>query len=99
MGIEYRIRYHKFVKSKDIPALDGPVKKKLRSIIENKLLVDPLRFGKPLQYALAGERSLRVGSYRILYDVDDQGLISVWHIGLRSKAYPTMEKRLKSGWN
>jgi mRNA interferase RelE/StbE len=72
----------------DIPALAHSVKIRIRKVIETKLTTDPLRFGKPLRYSLYNLRSLRVGDYRILYQVDHKRLlVSITAIGHRRDIY------------
>jgi mRNA interferase RelE/StbE len=52
------------------------------------LLENPNRIGGPLQRELAGMRSARRGSYRIIYEIDEpQRLIIVLRIEHRSTAY------------
>ncbi len=52
------------------------------------LLENPHRVGGPLQRELAGMRSARRGSYRIVYEIDDlQRLVIVLRIEHRSTAY------------
>ena len=65
----YDIIYSDQVVSKDIPKLSIPVRALIKSAIENKLLLDPMKFGEPIRYSLKGCRSLRVGDYRIIYQI------------------------------
>lgn len=65
----YNISYSDQVLQKDIPRLSQPVRAIIKKAIESKLLLDPVKFGKPLQYSLKGCRSLRVGDYRIIYQL------------------------------
>lgn len=65
----YNISYSNLVIQKDIPRLSKPVRAIIKKTIETKLLLDPIKFGKPLQYSLKGCRSLRVGDYRIIYQL------------------------------
>ena len=52
------------------------------------LLENPHRVGGPLQRGLAGMRSARRGSYRIVYEIDElQRLVIVLRIEHRSTAY------------
>ncbi len=60
------ILYKKSVK-KDLKGLSNDIKYILRRAIEDKLMVDPLRFGVPLRRNLKGLMKLRVGDYRIIY--------------------------------
>jgi mRNA interferase RelE/StbE len=65
----YIIYYSDKVIKKDIPKLSDPIKSIIKETINNKLLKDPIKFGKPLRYSLKGCRSLRVGEYRIIYQI------------------------------
>jgi addiction module RelE/StbE family toxin len=65
----YIIYYSDKVIKKDIPQLSGPVKSLIKETINNKLLKDPIKFGKPLRYSLKGCRSLRIGEYRVIYQI------------------------------
>ncbi len=67
----YKIIYSNKVVENDIPKLSQPIKIKIKNTIELKLLIDPIKFGKPLRYSLKGCRSLRVGDYRIIYQIQD----------------------------
>ena len=42
----------------------------IKRAIETRLAVDPVGYGRPLRYSLAGHRRLRVGDYRIVYRID-----------------------------
>ena len=68
----YNVIYSDQVISKDIPKLSIPVRLIIKSAIETKLLSDPVKFGKPLRYSLKGCRSLRVGDYRVIYQIVDR---------------------------
>jgi len=65
----YKLTYSDQVISKDIPKLSKPIKSIIKNAIEKKLLVDPIKFGKPLRYSLKGCRALRVGDYRVIYQL------------------------------
>ena len=66
----YKIIYSNKVITNDIPRLDATIAKRIKNAIETKLLTDPVRFGKPLQYSLSHLRSLRVGDYRVIYQLE-----------------------------
>ena len=65
----YELKYSDQIIEYDIPKLSKPVKERIKNTIESKLLIDPIRFGKPLRYNLKGCRRLRVGDYRVIYQV------------------------------
>jgi mRNA-degrading endonuclease RelE of RelBE toxin-antitoxin system len=66
----YSIEYLDVVKSKDIPDLPTKVKTMIKTAIEERLMIDPIGFGKPLRYSLKGHRRLRVSDYRVVYRID-----------------------------
>lgn len=71
----YNIEYLLKVISDDIPALPKIAKKQIKRAIEERLAVDPIGFGKPLRYSLKGLRRLRVGDYRVVYQIEDNTVI------------------------
>jgi mRNA interferase RelE/StbE len=73
---------------KEISSLDGSTKKIIKKTIEDKLMVDPLKFGLPLRRNLSGLFKLRVGNYRIIYQIKkNEVIVLVVTIGHRSKVY------------
>ena len=82
----YKINYSNEVIEKDIPKLSNPIKNLIKSVIEKKLLNDPVKFGKPLRYNMKGCRSLRVGDYRIIYQLDNND-VRIVLIGHRKECY------------
>lgn len=64
------MRYLDEVVRKHIPALPQKVKVLIKTAIEERLMVDPVGFGKPLRFSLRGHRRLRVSDYRIVYRID-----------------------------
>jgi mRNA interferase RelE/StbE len=61
----------------DISELDSSAKRIIKKAIEEKLMVDPLKFGKPLRRNLSGLFKLRVGDYRIIYQVKENEVVVV----------------------
>lgn len=70
MEIKYQVRYLQQVVTTDIPTLDAHVRALIKRAIEERLMIDPIAFGKPLRYSLKGHRRLRVGDYRIVYRIE-----------------------------
>jgi mRNA interferase RelE/StbE len=68
----YSLEYVEDVVSQDIPSLSKSARALILKAIEERLMVDPISFGKPLRYTLKGYRRLRVGRYRIVYKIDDK---------------------------
>ncbi len=73
--------------SREYKRLDASVKPRIRGAIES--LAEVPR--PPGAIKLTGNRSdwrIRVGDYRILYEIDDQRqTVTVWRISHRGKAY------------
>lgn len=72
----------------DISELDGSARRIIKKAIEEKLMVDPLKFGKPLRRNLSGLFKLRVGDYRIIYQVkENEVVVVVVKVGHRREVY------------
>ena len=83
----YRIDYLEQVR-KDLKPISKSDKQKIRSAIESKLSSNPIEFGKPLQYSLKGLRRLRVGDYRVIFQIDQTNkIVLVIKIGHRREIY------------
>lgn len=84
----YQIDYLESVVQDDIQALPTTAKKLIKKAIEERLMVDPVGFGKPLRYSLKGHRRLRVSDYRIVYRIEaDSHLVKIIAIKHRKDVY------------
>jgi len=72
MEIKYTIKYLEDVVKYHIPMLSSSAKQLVKRAIEERLMTNPIGFGKPLQYSLKGHRRLRVSDYRIVYRIEIQ---------------------------
>lgn len=68
---KYTIEFAEKVISVDFPALPRSIKALIKRAIDERLMIDPLAYGKPLRYALKGSRRIRVSNYRIVYKVEE----------------------------
>ena len=93
MGVNFDVIYHPDVAKKDIPKLSTFDKDKIKKAIEEKLVVYPELFGKPLRRSLKGYRKLRAGDYRIIYRIEGKE-VKIFYIGHRSIVYEKANKRL-----
>ena len=84
--MKYVIRFSKHVDWRRFRMLSATDKKRLQQAIEQKLTVDPVRFGKQLNQSLQGCRSLRIGAYRIIYRIKKEEVIVIV-FGHRSTVY------------
>ena len=78
-------KYHPDV-VRDISGFPQNIKLRLRKAIEDRLILDPVRFGEPLRRSLACFRKLRVGDYRVIYQVQGQTVV-ILKIGHRRDVY------------
>ena len=85
----WRIEYAESVQ-KDVRKLDAQERKRIRDFIEVKvaLLDDPRSLGKPLSGGLSGLWRYRVGSYRVIANIEDRDVrILVVKIAPRKEVY------------
>jgi mRNA interferase RelE/StbE len=92
--VPYRLRYHPDVKEKDLPKLNRNIQKRIKTAIEQRLLIAPERYSEPLRRTLKGYRKLRVGDYRIVLKLesDDILILGICH---RKDVYERMEWRIQ----
>ena len=88
--MEYSVCYHPEIR-KDISSIPQNIKLRIKKAIEQRLLVDPLKFGEPLRRSLQGYRKLRIGDYRIIYKIKKEK-ITILKIGHRKEVYKKERK-------
>jgi len=66
--------------------------RRVLAAVEERLVLDPERYGKPLGGALAGLRRLRVGDYRVAYQVKGRRVL-IWAVLHRRVVYAEVVKR------
>lgn len=91
--MRYIVRYSKHIDWKRFKKLPKSDRERLKSAIEKKLAVDPEIFGKPLRKSFFGCRSLRVGSYRIIYRIEGT-FVDILLFGHRSTIYEQADEVL-----
>ena len=89
----YNILYVDEVVREDIPNILEPWKSEIKLAIEKKLMTRPEVFSRPLRRSLKGYRKLRVGSYRVIFRIEETQ-IKIFVIQHRSKVYVTVHDRL-----
>ena len=83
----WNVVYRESVK-KDLKRISKDIQFIIRRAIEDKLMMDPIRFGLPLRRTLKGLMKLRVGDYRIIYSIKkDIVTVEVIKIGHRRDVY------------
>jgi len=86
------IYYHPLVLEKDVRSLDGTVWNFIHGIIHKKLVTNAESFGKPLRYTLRNARVLRVGDWRVVFQIVDDA-IHVCTVRHRREGYRGVESR------
>lgn len=93
MEVSYSITLHPLVVTHDIPRLDPFLRQTIRDAIREKLTKRPEVYGKPLRYDLKGCRTLRVGDYRVVFQIQ-QKIVHIVGIIHRRTEYKGIEQRL-----
>ena len=85
--MKYKVTYKKSVQ-KDLKKISKDIQYIIRRAIEEKLMVDPLKFGAPLRRNLKGLMKLRVGDYRIIYSINNEKVtVHVIKVAHRREVY------------
>ena len=85
--MKYRLEYFESVIREDIPNISAPDRQRIRKAIEERLGTNPIEYGKPLQYSLKGCRRLRVGDYRVIFQIEGDRTVVIVKIGHRREVY------------
>ncbi len=91
----YKINYLGVVIDADLRKISKTDKKKIKTGIENKLMVDPALYSLSLRRPLAGYRKMRVGKYRVIFSFNEKKktclVVGIRH---RENIYEEMNKRV-----
>ncbi|MCD6580214.1 MAG: type II toxin-antitoxin system RelE/ParE family toxin [Desulfuromusa sp.] len=93
--MKWVVTYHKDVE-KDLRSVGPLAAKRILKAIDNKLTKSPMEFGYPLTGNLSPLRKLRVGDYRVVYQVTNHKVtIYVLAVGPRrdKEIYTMANKR------
>lgn len=92
--MNFSIQYDNNVHN-DLKKISEPDKKRIKKSIEKKLFHNPKQFGKPLKNILKNYWSLRVGQYRVVYEIkNEEVIVLVISIAKREIVYENLKKRL-----
>jgi len=94
MEVSYSITLHPQVTASDIPRLDAFLRQTVRDAIREKLTKRPEVYGKPLRYTLKSCRTLRVGDYRVVFQIQ-QEIVHIVAIIHRRTEYKGVEARIQ----
>ena len=90
----YRLRYHPDVKEKDLPKLNRTIQKRIKTAIEQRLLVEAQKYSQPLRRTLKCYRKPKIGDYQIILQLESE---DIWILGIchRKDVYERMEWRIQ----
>ena len=89
----WRILYHEEVLS-DLADIPANLQKRLRRAIEQRLQTAPEQYGERLSKNLSGLWKLRVGDYRVVFDLAPKAAtVTIWAIRHRKQIYPEAARR------
>ena len=89
--IEYRPEVHN-----DLDEIPKNIQTRIKRAIEQRLETSPDRYGERLRRSLLGLWKLRVGDYRVVYEIKGHK-VTIWIIGNRKEVYGDIHKRRTRG--
>ena len=95
----YTVVIDELVLKKDFKRIDSSDQRRIVRAIRKKLATKPREYGEPLGRDFVGLWKLRVGQYRIIYEIEqDRIQVYVIIVGFRRDAevYKKLNSRLKS---
>lgn len=88
----YEVRYRPEVADEDLAAIPRNLQKRILDAIDARLRTEPARYGVRLRRSLWGLWKLRVGEYRVVYEIKAAEVL-VWVIAHRKAVYSQAERR------
>ncbi|HEX4048138.1 MAG TPA: type II toxin-antitoxin system RelE/ParE family toxin [Elusimicrobiota bacterium] len=96
--MNWAVEFHPLVRDQDLPALDRAGRGRVLKSVREKLATNPEAYGERLRAGLHGYWKLRVGEYRVIYEIRKKLVtVLVLKIGYRrdDEVYKQMSKRLR----
>jgi len=88
----YSVVYRPEAATEDLPRVPRNVQARIMRAIERRLMTEPARYGERLRRSLAGLWKLRVGDYRVCYEIQER-TVTVWAIRSRRDVYAILGRR------
>jgi mRNA interferase RelE/StbE len=87
-GTRFRVEFLDQDVVDQLKALPKSAQKMIKKAITERLEVDPIGIGKPLQYSWKGHRRMRVSCYRVIFRIDaEKKMITLVAIDFRRDVY------------
>jgi mRNA-degrading endonuclease RelE of RelBE toxin-antitoxin system len=88
----YSVVYRPETVAEDLPRIPRNLQTRIMRAIESRLMTEPGRYGERLRRSLTGLWKLRVGDYRVCYEIQER-TVTVWAIRSRRDVYAILERR------
>lgn len=88
----WAVEFRPAVAEVDLAALPRNLRSRVLRAIETRLTAEPARYGQRLRRSLAGFWKIRVGDYRVVYEILGTTVV-VWAILNRKGVYDEMQRR------
>lgn len=82
----FEIEYREEVLDEDLPEIPKNLQRRIVRAIESRLSSEPEKCGTRLRQSLAGLWKLRVGDYRVVFEIQPKR-VRIWAIVHRKKAH------------
>lgn len=90
MGYEVGLRPD--VVAEDLTELPANIRARIIRAVDSRLTTEPTRYGVRLSRSLGGLWKIRVGDYRIVYEIEEKK-VTVWAIRHRKDVYAEAGRR------
>jgi len=71
----FKVLIDELVLKKDFKKIDKTGQQRIIKTIRKKLTIKPKEFGKPLTGDLKGYWKLRIGEYRVIYEIEEEKVL------------------------
>jgi len=88
----YEVELRPEVVAEDLVELPANIRARIIRAVESRLATEPTRYGVRLRQSLGGLWKIRVGDYRIVYEIEEEK-VTVWAIRHRKDIYEEAERR------
>ena len=77
---------------RDLEDIPANIRRRILGAIERRLTTHPAQYGLKLRQALSDLWKIRVGDYRVVYEMS-KGRVVVWAVLNRRDVYPEVKRR------